>query len=239
MNNQDDAQKLEQETTAIAQQNNSDAEILDLRKKILEQESLLLSFKEKMSLIELSPEIAKEKAEFKHYYDMATTLCKAKKDMTPEQCLILILTGKSMGMSAVKSMNSLYGVNGSAAPYGHNMVGILTGNGWEIAYDESKEGICKVTVSHQDKQKYPQVFEEKAARQEVEKGKAFGFDAQSKMRFHAVRKILKFYLPHLLDGVGDLDGPEFSEYEELQTTNRTSDVMKGEVLSFDEKGDPF
>ena len=63
MSNQDDALKSEQETTAIVQQNNSDAEILDLRKKILEQESLLLSFKEKMSLIELSPEIAKEKAD--------------------------------------------------------------------------------------------------------------------------------------------------------------------------------
>lgn len=136
---------------------------------------------------------------------------KAFPNITPEQAFVIIKAGEEMGLPPIEALNSLYIVNGQIAFYGKGLVNRLTREGYKIEYlNESEKGV--------DVRVYGEEFDviEKVRRtdQAFKTSKAIRFAEKEKMRYHGVRMVVKFHLPHLATSAGV--GDEFIEIEEVR-----------------------
>jgi hypothetical protein len=115
-----------------------------------------------------------------------------------------------MGMAPIESLQSLYIVNGAIDYYGDKMIARLTSLGYKVEYLD--EDATKVTVKIS---KNDEVYLETATIQDavLQRSKAMSFAPKNKLRFHGVRMIASFYLPHHFKGVADLFTPAYNEYD--------------------------
>lgn len=150
---------------------------------------------------------------------------KAFPTATPEQCLVLMQAGEEMGLSPIVSMNLLYVVNGHINPYGDKMLGYILSKGYKVEYKDevtnhqNKNEESKVTVRIYNE---TESYEETASSKDqiiiksLVKGAA-SFALKNKLRFHAIRMIASFHLPHLFMGCGDNFSPDFDKWAEGET----------------------
>lgn len=197
-------------------------EIAELKKQILEKdqqivksESKAVTFKEKMVEMELFPEIAKMNAMLEYELKMARKFVESKAfpNLTPEQAYVLIKAGKELGLTEMKSLGSLYVVNGNIGFWGSGLVSQLTKNGVKISYINETPNQVTVKVNYNG-----EVIEETAkdTDQILVKSKAMTYAKKNKMRFHGVRMIASFYLAHLLHGISVWEPDDIEASKELQ-----------------------
>lgn len=204
-------------------------ELLDVRNELLQVQNKLrsteikaLAVHEKNQLMAASPELAIKMAEMDLHLRMADKFVKsgAFPKMTPEQAFTVMKAGKEMGMTEVESINALYIVNGSIKFYGDKMVARLTKKGYRIEYLEESENGVTVRVYHKEEE-----FDvsEKVTKNDqiLKRSKAMGFSQKNKMRFHGVRIIATFHLPHLFGSVTDEFTSDYVEYREEKRSELT------------------
>lgn len=210
--------------------------VLEKSQEIAELEKLLAqSEKEKASMTNralkvhqenellkaASPEVVVKRAEMELQLEMAAKFIASgafPKGMTPEQAFTIMRAGQEMGLKEVESLQTLYIVNGAIKPYGDKMIARLTEKGYRIEYkNETKEGVdvrvWKVNPKTPE-QEFDVTEHADANDQVLKNSKAMGFSAKNKLRFHGIRMIVSFHLPHLFTSVSDMFTPEFTEYEE-------------------------
>ena len=131
--------------------------------------------------------------------------------LNAEQAFTIMRAGEEMGLSPLKSLSTLYIIKGQIQPYGKGMIGIITSAGYQLKYTNESVGKCTVELwKNGDK-----IAEETALASDVKKNGAYAFAPKHKLRYHAVRLLASFTLPHLFGSVQtDFDfesNPEISE----------------------------
>ena len=110
------------------------------------------------------------------------------------------------------------------------MIGYIKSNGYDVQYlDETLDSV-RVVISKGD-ERYEETA--KSSEQILQNSKAIKFAKQNKLRFHAVRKIASFHLPHLFMGCGDDFTSEFRDWDEGQSVKIT-DKDGNTVVNMDE-----
>lgn len=172
--------------------------------------------------IKASPDIAAQVAKMDMQLAMAEKFCRSKAfspSYSPEQIYVIIQAGDEMGIPPVQALQSLYCVNGTVKFYGDKMLARLTGMGYRVQYVNEKPGeIVTVRVTGPDGTVYEETA--KSTDQVLQRSKAMGFAAVNKLRFHAIRMIASFHLPHLFGSVQDEFTREYHEWEEVQPKGR-------------------
>lgn len=169
---------------------------------------------EENQMYKASPELAAQMAEMEFHLKMAERFIasKAFKAENAEQAYVIIKAGSEMGMKPVESMQALYCVNGAVKFHGDKMVSRITKAGYKIEYLEETDKSVVVKVTNENG------FEavEKVTDQDqiIQRSKAAGFAKKNKMRFHGVRMIASFHLPHLFSSVQDEFTSDFNEWED-------------------------
>lgn len=112
------------------------------------------------------------------------------------QALVKIQAGLEMGIPPMEAMNSLYIVNGKLTMYGPAMSKRLRLKGWSIKYDDAKNDECTVTIT-----KGLEVFSYTATMADLIalKSKAIAFAAKDKLKWHAISRLIRFYVPEVLE----------------------------------------
>lgn len=204
--------------------NELESKILELEKKLVEKEKEInklttrgLRVYEENQKLTANPEIAARMAEMDYQLSMAEKFIKsgAFPKMTAEQAYTTIKAGQEMGMSEVQSLNSLYCVNGSINLYGKAMVSKLTSNGYMVDYKDETPDKVTVVVTTPD----GRILEETATTDDqiIQKSQAAKISMKNKLRYHGVRMILNFRLPHLIEGASDMFN-QFVQHEEVSST---------------------
>jgi hypothetical protein len=187
-------------------------------KEVAKPEQQIKQYQEKIRELqtqvnELISQHAPEYAQMAFQLRMARQLIasNAFPNITPEQAFVLLQAGKEMGLQPMESIKKLYIVNGRVGYHSDGLVSRLTEKGCDITYtDETNSGVT-VTVVYGDK-----IYIEKVTDQDqiLLKSKAMTFAKKNKMRFHGVRMIANFYLPHLVGSVTVWDQDDFEATKE-------------------------
>ena len=159
--------------------------------------------------------MAEQSADLNFQLKMARQLIasKAFPNMTPEQAFVILQAGKEMGMQPMESIKKLYIVNGGIGFHGAGMVSQLTGKGALIEYVNETEN--KVTARvYFEGNTYEETSTDKD--QILLKSNAIKFAKKNKLRYHAIRMILSFHLPHLAGNVSVWDEDDMQAAKELQ-----------------------
>lgn len=192
-----------------------DEEIIELKKQLAESESeknklinRSLKVHEENEMYKAAPALAAQMAEMEYQLKMAERFIKSKafKCETPEQAYVIIKAGAEMGMQAVESMQALYCVNGTVKFYGDKMAARLTQNGYRIQYLNETENSVDVRVFNLENG-FDETERVDGSDPILQKSQARKFAPKNKLRFHGIRMIASFHLPHLFGSVAD----EFSE----------------------------
>lgn len=155
----------------------------------------------------------------------------------PEQALVIMMYGRDMGFSPTESFGSLYLVNGAVNIYGSALARIFTRNNYKIDYNDSDDNsYCKVTVTN--KLDPTESYSYTAKKEEVSGGKAYKINGFNKLRYHGLRQILRFNLPHLTSLIGvDEDFAETPEGQQalgvdpevINSNQSLMDEFKGRI----------
>lgn len=207
----------EELTVLLAQK---DEEILKLNQQVVKSEHKAVALSEKIALMQTYPTIAEKQAELDYSLKMAKQFSDSRafsKDSTPEQIYVLMKAGAEMGLKEVESLQSLYIVNGQIDFYGDKMIAQLTKHGYKVEYideisEKNKERVTAVVTSRDGKFKAMETATSQD--QIILQSKAAKFALKNKLRFHAIRMIASFHLPHLFGSVGDQFTKEFTEWKE-------------------------
>lgn len=201
----------------------------ELQKLQTDHQSLTLrtlKVHEKNKMITASPEIAAQMAEMDFHLSMANRFVKAGafKCKNAEEAYVKIKAGAEMGLKPVESMQALYIVNGAIKYWGDKMVAKITREGYKVEYLEETEKGVKVRVYHPSEEINFDVTEEvKITDQGVAGGNAVKFSSKNKMRFHGIRMIASFHLPHLFSSVEDEFTQDFHETVPPRLTKNIED----------------
>lgn len=212
------------------------AELAEAQNELARIKVRSLKVYEENQLLQNSDEYAKQAGEMKYLLEMAKSFIKsgAFPSSTPEQLYVKIKAGREMGMGEMEAVNSLYFVNGKLEPYGKGMIALLTSRGYRLTYEnETDTGVTVVAIS-------PEGFEhrERASTNDplIQRSKAAKISLKNKLRFHAVRTLLNFQLPHLIRGAADLFEAEYFTEEgntAIQSDDKIIELLKG-AKSFEE-----
>lgn len=198
---------------------------MDMEKQVVRSENKAVSYREMNELVNQFPSLAERKAEMDYYIAMARqfSASKAFKDYTPEQCYVMMKAGQEMGLQEVEAMQSLYIVNGSVKFYGDKMISRLTKQGYKIEYLDETPSQVTVRVSKDN-----EIFTEtaRADDQIMQNSKAAKFALKNKLRFHGVRMIASFHLPHLYGSVADEFSSDFTQYEIVENVKAAESINK-------------
>ena len=218
-----------QPATAPAQTVEQSEIMLQLRNELIKAQTEVISVKarslsvyEENQMYKASPSLAAQMAEMQFQLKMATQFIasKAFKAANAEQAYVIIKAGAEMGMQPVEAMQALYCVNGAVKIYGDKMVARITKAGYKIEYlDESPQAVT-VRVTNQAG------FEAKETVSIndpiIQKSNAYKFAPRQKLRFHAVRMIASFHLPHLFGSTADEFSSDFQD--EIEQTQKGIDL---------------
>jgi len=139
-----------------------------------------------------------------------------------EQVFVKIQAGAEMGLPPMEAMNSLYLVNGHLAIWGKALAGRLKAHGWEIEYSECDANKATVRITKNGK-----AHEYTAKKEEVQSKQAYKIAPENKLKYHALRQLINFYVPEALGAVA-------YTVEEVETMPaETSTVQVVDAVSFD------
>lgn len=116
---------------------------------------------------------------------------------TAQAALVKMQTGAEMGMPPMEAMNSLYIINGHVTIFGMATAKRIRQAGWKIEYLNESDEAVTVRVT-----KDAEIHEYTATLKEVNKlnSRAVKFAQKDKLRWHALGRILRFYIPEVLGG---------------------------------------
>ena len=220
------SEKEEIETTLTAQElqqmlidkqmeaNEAKAELLKAQSANNTLTIKALKVHEENQMYKASPELAAQMAEMEFQLKMAERFIasKAFKAVNAEQAYVIIKAGSEMGMKPVESMQALYCVNGAIKPYGDKMLAFIVKAGYKVEYLEETEKSVKVKVTNKEGFEAVEIVRDDD--QIIKTSKAAGFAKKNKMRFHGVRMIASFHIPHLFGSVQDEFTSDFTEWQE-------------------------
>jgi len=149
----------------------------------------------------------------------------------PEQAFVKIMAGAEMGMGAMEAMNSLYIVNGKITIWGAALSRRLRDKGWKITYEEKGVESCTATIKKDDET----YSYEATAKEIVALGStAFKKAPKDKLKWHALSRIVRFYVPEVLGGSVSYVQEELVD---VAKTNKTTaeDVISDIKSAKDEK----
>ena len=126
--------------------------------------------------------------------------------------------GTEMGMKPIQALNTLYIVKGKIEPYGKGMVAIITEKGGRVKYLDETKDKCTVCVTYQGEEYSETVTSSDPI---IQNSKAAKISMRNKLRFHGVRMILNFQLPHLISSTSDL----FEGYHEEASTDDNGNTL--------------
>ena len=148
-----------------------------------------------------------------------------------QQALVKMQAGYEMGIPPVEAMNSLYIVNGKITIWGMAMSKRLRQKGWKIAYDDSKVDSCTVTVSKGDE---THTYTATLAELKSLRSKAAEFAPKDKMKWHALSRLIRFYVPEVMDaGVAYLK-EEAEDIQDFGEQRATATVIEKANFYLDE-----
>ena len=118
------------------------------------------------------------------------------------QAIAILQTGAEMEMAPMEALDAFYIVNGKVTIYGKAVSRQLRKHGWEIQYLDEEPG-KKVTVKVTKGEK---THEYKAISTDpvLSRSVAFKNDPQSKLRWHALSRLVKFSLPEVLGPASEI-----------------------------------
>lgn len=178
--------------------------------EVIQQKMAMLEYEDK--LMESQLKIAKRFSD-----------SKAFPTASPEQIYTLIKAGEEMGLKPIVALNLLYVVNGHINPYGDKMLGYILQQGYRVEYVNEDETVVTVRIYKLDFdgnviEEYIETasIQDQIIKKSMVKGAA-SFALKNKLRFHAIRMIASFHLPHLFMGCGDNFSPDFESWKEGET----------------------
>ena len=185
-------------------------EALEANNRLMQEKNLMasraLKVHEENKLMQASPELAVQMAEMEFHLNMAKqfTSSGAFPKMTPEQAYTVMKAGAEMGMKPVEALNSLYVVNGQINPHGKAMPARIKKFGYNIEYLNETPNGCDVRVWKEDEGF--DVTEHVDANDPILKrqSKFMQLHPKYKMRYHGLRAIINFHLPHLYGSTADM-----------------------------------
>lgn len=169
------------------------------------------------NLLKSSEAMALKKAEFEYQLEVASRMIKSKAfpNMTSEQAWVLMKAGQELGLTEMESMTDLYIVNGSVQFHSKGIVKRFTANGYKISYENESDKAVTVIVE-KDEERYQETVTDQD--QILKRSRVMSFAKKNKMRYHGLRMIGNFYLPHLFGSVSSFDIPEENvEYVEVKS----------------------
>ena len=184
-------------------------EQIELNNKLTQEKNQMttraLKVHEENSLMKASPELAAQMAEMEFHLNMAKqfTASGAFPKVTPEQAYTIMKAGAEMGMKPVESLNGLYIVNGQINPHGKGMPGRIKQFGYDIEYlNENPQG-CDVRVWNDEGF---DVTEHVDANDPIlkQQSRFMKLHPKYKMRYHGLRAIINFHLPHIYSSASDM-----------------------------------
>jgi hypothetical protein len=147
--------------------------------------------------------------------------CFGKDVQNTFQAFAKIQAGAEMGIPPMEAMRSFYIVNGQLTMYGLALTGRLRKFGWNIKYDESIAEQCTVKISKGDEE-YTYV----STKQELLdlKSRAASFALRDKLKWHAISRLCRFYVPEVLGSIAYLK-EELEDQPDLRNSaNLVEDV---------------
>jgi len=122
-----------------------------------------------------------------------------------------IMAGAEMGMGPMEAMNAFYFVNGKLTIYGAALSKKIREAGWKINYKENGVESCTVTIKKEDEE-----FSYEATKADLIalKSKAYQFAPKDKLKWHALGRLVRFYVPEILSGTVSYTK---EEYEDVPT----------------------
>lgn len=205
----------------IAELNEANATINEKDKSIISLKAKALQVHEENTMLKSSPELAREMSLMDYQLRVAQKFIDsgAFKAKNAEQAYVMIKAGAEMGMSEVESMQALYCVNGAVKFYGDKMSARLTKKGYKFEFLNETENGVDVRCYHENG--FDETEFVKDTDQILKGTKAMGFAKKNKMRFHGVRMIASFHLPHLFGSVEDEFSSEFRQWDERENGGHT------------------
>lgn len=183
-------------------------EQIELNNKLAQEKNQMaaraLKVHEENGLMKASPKLAAQMAEMEFHLAMAKqfTASGAFPKVTPEQAYTIMKAGAEMGMKPVEALNSLYIVNGAISPHGKAMPARIRKEGYNIEYLNETEKGCDVRVWNDDGFDVTERVE--ASDPILKKSRFMGIHRKYKMRYHGLRAIINFYIPHIYNSTSDM-----------------------------------
>jgi len=113
-----------------------------------------------------------------------------------QQAYVKIQAGAEMGLAPMEAMSDLVLMKGNVTFWGKGLVKRFRKFGWQIQYtDESDNGVT-ATVTNKD-----EAYSETATKKEVQAGFGYKADPKAKMRYHALARIARQYIPEILGSI--------------------------------------
>ncbi|QDP50406.1 MAG: hypothetical protein Unbinned5350contig1001_21 [Prokaryotic dsDNA virus sp.] len=180
-------------------------ELSEANQEVLNLKVRGLKVYEENQLLQFSPQYAAQAADMKFHLEMAKqfTASKAFPNYSPEQIYTIMKAGSEMNMKPLESLSSLYILKGKIEPYGKGMVAILTKNGYRLKYTNETPSMCTVTATN-EKEDFCGSETVTTADPILKRSNAIKIAPKNKLRFHAIRMLLNFQLPHLISSTADL-----------------------------------
>lgn len=180
--------------------------------------------------------------------------CFGRDVQNAHQALVKLQAGYEMGLPPIEAMNSLYIVNGKITLWGTAQTKKLREHGWKITYNESKEDQVTVTIKKNDEEYSYTATGEQLRKM---KGQAFGFAPKDKLRWHAISRLIRFYVPEVMSAGmyyskeemedapnyteasvvevkaedGNIVASDFIRIQRMFDENKTSEAIRGELIS--------
>ena len=157
----------------------------------------------------------------------------------PEQAFVKIMAGAEMGMGAMESMNSLYIVNGKITIWGSALSRRVKEAGWEISYEEDGVKSCKVSVKRGVKD-----YSYTATKEDVEalNSQAYKKAPKDKLKWHALSRLVRFYIPEVLGGSVSYSTEEYEDVKvkkinpvSVETEKSSSEEVVERIKKADDK----
>jgi len=119
-----------------------------------------------------------------------------------------VMAGAEMGMGPMEAMNAFYFVNGKLTIYGMALSKKIRESGWKIEYIENGVESCTAKISKED-----EVFTYEATKADMIalKSKAYQFAPKDKLKWHALGRLVRFYVPEILSGTVSYTKEEYED----------------------------
>lgn len=135
------------------------------------------------------------------------------------QALAILQTGAEMGMAPMEAIGSFYIVKGKIVMYGAAMTRQLKRHGWKIDYKDEEPGKKTTVVITKEGESHE--FTAVSTDPVLGRSQAFKNDPSSKLRWHALSRVLRFYAADAMGSVSYIS--EDFEDEAPVVTQRNED----------------